>query len=50
MHFYSDNSLAKQVLNWEPKIDIDHGLKETIEWYSKMYKEGKLEKWMIKKR
>ncbi|NDG33229.1 NAD-dependent epimerase/dehydratase family protein, partial [bacterium] len=30
---FLDVSRAKKVLNWEPKVDFDAGLKETIEWY-----------------
>lgn len=26
---------AKEILNWEPSIDIDKGLKITVEWYKK---------------
>ena len=32
---YLDSSKAKDILNWEPKYDLDSGLKETIEWYKK---------------
>nr|DAH10908.1 MAG TPA: hypothetical protein [Caudoviricetes sp.] len=30
-----DISLAKEVLNWEPKISLDEGLKKTIEYFAK---------------
>jgi UDP-glucuronate decarboxylase len=30
-----DISLAKSKLNWEPKINLDNGLKKTIEYFSK---------------
>lgn len=30
---YADNSKAKKMLNWQPKIDIKEGLKNTIEWF-----------------
>ncbi len=33
MHFYGSNQKAKKLLNWEPKIDFEKGLKETVEWY-----------------
>jgi nucleoside-diphosphate-sugar epimerase len=26
-------SRAKKILDWEPKVSFDAGLKETIEWY-----------------
>ncbi len=29
-----DITLAKKVLNWEPKVDLKEGLKRTIEWFS----------------
>jgi len=29
-----DNSKAKKLLGWEPKISFDDGLKRTIEWIS----------------
>jgi nucleoside-diphosphate-sugar epimerase len=28
----SDNSLARRLLGWEPEIDLDDGLDQTIEW------------------
>jgi len=28
----SDNTLCKKVLNWEPKISLEDGLKQTYEW------------------
>ena len=29
----ADNSLAKQLLDWEPKVLFKEGLKRTIDWY-----------------
>ncbi len=29
----ADNSKAKELLGWEPEIDIEQGLLETIDWY-----------------
>lgn len=29
----ADNSLAKKLLDWEPKVSFDEGLKKTIDWY-----------------
>lgn len=29
---------AKKELNWQPKVSLDDGLKETIEWYRKFFK------------
>jgi len=34
MSYFVDISKAKNCLNWTPKIEIDEGLKKTIEWYS----------------
>ena len=33
-----DNSLAKELLGWEPRFSLQEGLKKTIEWYSKNHK------------
>jgi len=30
---WADISKAKKLLDWEPKIDIDEGLKRTVKWY-----------------
>jgi nucleoside-diphosphate-sugar epimerase len=30
---YCDNSLAKSILKWEPKIGLNEGLEKTIDWY-----------------
>jgi len=30
---YCDNSLAKSILKWEPKVSLNDGLEMTIEWY-----------------
>jgi NAD dependent epimerase/dehydratase len=29
---FSDNSLARDILRWEPAVDIDRGLRATCEW------------------
>jgi len=31
----SDNTLCKKVLNWEPKISLEEGLKITYQWIEK---------------
>lgn len=31
-----DISLAKKLISWEPKIDLDTGLKETVEYFKKI--------------
>lgn len=30
----ADNSRAKELLGWEPKVSLDEGLKSTVEWIS----------------
>ncbi len=30
---YCDNSLARDTLNWEPKVSLEEGLEKTIQWY-----------------
>ena len=30
-----DNSKIIRMTNWSSKINLDHGLKKTIEWYKK---------------
>ena len=38
-----DNKRAKEILGWEPKYDLETGLRETIAWYLKTHKiEGKV--------
>lgn len=37
MHFYCDNSKAKNILRWKPRISMEKGLKETIKWYELNY-------------
>lgn len=34
---YLDSANARKVLKWEPKYDLDSGLKETIEWYKNFF-------------
>jgi len=33
-----DNTRAKELLGWEPKYDLETGLRETISWYLKTHK------------
>lgn len=35
-HSWADISLAKKLLGWEPKINLEEGLRRTIEWYKKI--------------
>ena len=32
------NFVAKKILDWHPKIDIDDGLKETIQYFKQQLK------------
>jgi UDP-glucose 4-epimerase len=32
-HTWGDNSLARRILDWEPKVDIEEGLQRFVEWY-----------------
>jgi len=34
---YADISLAKELLGFEPVTDLEHGLRETIKWYTEHY-------------
>ncbi len=38
MSLYPNIYKIKNILNWEPKIKLDVGLKKTINWYKKNYK------------
>lgn len=38
----ADNTKAKQLLGWIPKINIDEGLKKTVDWMSKNLKYYKI--------
>lgn len=35
--FIGSNSLAKELINYEPKVDFDEGLSLTISWYRNLY-------------
>ncbi|WP_163329262.1 UDP-glucuronic acid decarboxylase family protein [Desulfurobacterium thermolithotrophum] len=37
-----DITLAKEKLNWEPKVPVEEGLKRTIEYFERLLKEGKI--------
>ncbi|MGB8983005.1 MAG: GDP-mannose 4,6-dehydratase [Anaerolineales bacterium] len=46
LQLLSDNSLARQVLKWEPRVSLDEGLARTVEWirsHLDMYQVGKYE-------
>lgn len=43
LRLLSDNSLAKQLLAWQPEISLEHGLEQTINWIKNhldLYKVG----------
>jgi len=35
--FIGSNCLAKELINYEPKVSFDEGLKRTIDWYRNLY-------------
>lgn len=35
--FVGSNSLAKKLINYEPKVGFDEGLRRTIDWYRNLY-------------
>lgn len=40
---WADNSKAKKLIGWEPKISLDEGLKKTIKWISENIKQYKVD-------
>lgn len=36
-HFYCDNTKAMELLGWKPKVNLEDGLKMTINWFKKHY-------------
>lgn len=36
-HFYCDNTKAKEILGWKPRVNLEDGLKMTINWFQKHY-------------
>lgn len=43
--FSADNAKLKKYTGWEPKIDMDDGLKRTIQWYMTHGKKWSWENW-----
>lgn len=39
-HQHIENDIAKELIGWNPKIDIEEGLDKTIWWYVKEYGKG----------
>lgn len=37
LHFYGDNTRARQILGWKPTISLEEGLKMTIDWFQQHY-------------
>ena len=37
--WYSNNSYVKTKLNWKPKVGLEKGLANTVNWYKKFYNE-----------
>ncbi len=35
---YSNNTRAKEILGWQPRVDFDEGLKKTVEWFRRYVK------------
>ncbi|RLF37405.1 MAG: nucleoside-diphosphate sugar epimerase [Thermoplasmata archaeon] len=42
-HCVADNSKIRQVLGWEPKIDLEDGLKKVIEWSKNVESEDRFD-------
>lgn len=40
LHTQADIGLAKKILNWQPKIPFEEGLKKTKDWFEKNYKKN----------
>jgi nucleoside-diphosphate-sugar epimerase len=36
----SDSSKARELLDWQPQVSLEDGLRKTIEWYSEKFKAG----------
>ena len=39
-HIGGDNSKAREILNWEPKVSLEEGLKKAVEWYTNHAKDS----------
>jgi len=33
METWADISKANEILNWQPEVDVDEGLKFTVDWH-----------------
>lgn len=45
MNRVADNSLAKELLGWEPKVKFEDGVKRTIDWYFDTKKKSEVKKY-----
>ena len=36
---YCDNSKARQILGWKPRINFEAGLKKTVDWFKEFLKQ-----------
>ena len=39
LHTKADITLAKELLNWQPKVSLEEGVRRTAEWFDKNYRE-----------
>jgi nucleoside-diphosphate-sugar epimerase len=37
LHFYGDNTRAREILGWKPRTSLEEGLKMTIHWFQENY-------------
>lgn len=42
-HQYLSAAKAKELLGWSPKYALEEGLRETVEWYKKFFKDFDME-------
>jgi len=42
-----DNSKAKEIMGWQPRFNLEDGLRQTIEWYVRTHKQQGYVKKMI---
>jgi nucleoside-diphosphate-sugar epimerase len=44
-HFFCSNEKAKRILGWEPMINLEDGIDQTIAWYQGVFDSGELFDW-----